>query len=110
MVVFIREIREKTFEDSVFNSDETNIQIILHDGQNFAIKVDNEIKYSYVVSGDMGITMIVMLGGGSIFEMPVIIFQNDQCSHLIKSVPENVPEVCYESDPKGWMDTRVFKE
>lgn len=64
------------------------------------------------MSGDVGMTMMVMLGGGlrSRFEIPMMIFQNDRCSYPMQGVPDTVPGVCYSSGPKGRMDTRVFEE
>ena len=75
------------------------------------MKGDTEVKYSDVVSGDMGMTMMVMLGCGSKprFEIPMIIFQNDRCAHPIHDVLDNIPGVCYLSGPKGLVDTRVFE-
>ena len=109
----MRGFSEKTLdEDCVFNADETHFSVNLDDGHTLAMKGDTEVKYSDVVNGDMGMTMMVMLGGGSKprFEIPLIIFQNDRCSHPIRGVPDTVPGVCYRSGPKGWMDTRVFEE
>lgn len=99
-------------EECIFNADETHFCINLDDGHTLAMKGDKEVKYSDVVSGDMGMTMMVTLGGGSKprFEIPMMIFQNDRCSHPIQGVPDTVPGVCYRSGPKGWMDTRVFEE
>lgn len=99
-------------EDCLFNADETHFSVNLDDGHTLAMKGDKNVKYSDVVSGDMGMTMMVMLGGGSKprFEIPMIIFQNYRCSYPIQGIADNVPGVCYRSGPKGWMDTRVFEE
>lgn len=56
-------------------------------------------------------TMIVMLNGRSRphFEIPMVIFQNDSCSHTIYCVRNNVPGLCYRSGPKVCMYTRLFE-
>lgn len=65
------------------------------------MKGDTEVKYINVFSGYMGMTMMVMLGGGSKprFEVPLIIFHNDICSHPIQGVPDSIPGVRYRSGP-----------
>lgn len=52
-------------EECVFNADETHFYVNLDDGHTLAMKGDTAIKYSDVVSGDMGMKMMVMLGGAS---------------------------------------------
>lgn len=56
-----------------------------------------EVKYSEVVSGDVAMNMMVMLGGGSKAHMDIrtIFFQNDRCSYPIQGVPENVPGIAF---------------
>ena len=62
----MRGFSEKTLdEDCVFNADETHFSVNLDDGHTLAMKGDTEVKYSDVVNGDMGVTMMVMLGRGS---------------------------------------------
>lgn len=99
-------------EDNVFNADETHFVVDLHDCRTLAMKGDTEVKFADVVSGDVGMTMMIMLGGGSRarLEIPFMIFQNERCSYPIQGVPDNVTGVCYRSGPKGWMDSRVFAE
>lgn len=96
----------------VFNADETHFVVDLNDGRTLAMKGDTDVKFADVVSGDVGMTMMVMLGGGSRshLEVPFMIFQNERSSYPIQGVPDNIPGVCYRSGPKGWMDSRVFTE
>lgn len=109
----MRGFKDKTFdEDCVFNADETHFCVNLDDGRTLAMKGDTGVKYSDVVSGDVGMTMMFMLGGGTKprFEIPMVIFQNNRCSHPIQGVPDSVPGFYYHSGPKAWMDTPVFEE
>lgn len=72
-------------EDSIFNADETHFVVDLHDRRTLAIKGDTDVKYSDVVSGDIGMTMIFMLGGCSKarLELPRIILQRKTSSYHI---------------------------
>lgn len=73
----MRGFSEKTFdEDCVFSADEAHFSVNLDDGHTLAANGDTDVKYSDVVNGDMGATMIVMLERGSkpLFEIPFIIF------------------------------------
>lgn len=57
----MRGFKEKTFDEyCVFNSDVTHVSVNLDDGVTLAKKGDTWVKYSDVVSGDMGMTMMVM--------------------------------------------------
>lgn len=74
-------------EDCAFNDDETHFSVNDDNGHTLAMKGDTEVKYSDVVSEAMGMTIMVMLGGGSKprFEMPLIFFV--RCDWRIRSVP-----------------------
>lgn len=99
-------------ENFVYNADETHFVVDLNDGKTLAMKGDKDVSFADVVSGDVGMTMMVLLGGGCKAHLgaPFIIFQNDRSSYPIQGVPDNIPGVCYRSGPKGWMDSRVFSE
>lgn len=99
-------------ENFMFNADETHFVVDLNDGRTLAMKGDTNVKFADVVSGDVGMTMMVMLGGGchAYLGVAFMIFQNDRSSYPIQGVPDNVPGACYRSGPKGWMDSRVFTE
>lgn len=99
-------------EGVVYNADETHFVVDLNDGRTLAMKGDKDVKFADVVSGDVGMTMMVLLGGGATAHLglPFMIFQNKLGSYPIQGVPDNVPGVCYRSGKKGWMDSRVFAE
>jgi len=71
---------------------------------------DEEVEFCDLVSGDKGMTVMVMLGGGpqSWLEIPFMLFQNQLSAYPIKGVPDSIPGVCYRPGPRGWMERRVF--
>lgn len=73
-------------------------------------KGDTHIKYAYVVSGDGGMTMMVIISGGldSCIEPPFKVFQNRGRTYSIRGVPDDVPEVSYRRGTKGWMDRIIM--
>lgn len=99
-------------EESFYIADETNFVVDIKDGRNLDIKGDIEVKLSDVVSGDVGMKIMVMIGRGSKahLEIPFIIFQKERRSYNIQGVQDIVPGVCYQSGQKGWMCTRIFLE
>lgn len=59
-----RGFSKKMFDvDCVFNADKTNYSVNLDDGHTLAMKGNTEVKYSDVVNGDMGMTIMVMIEG-----------------------------------------------
>lgn len=84
----------------------------LNNGGTLSMKGDVDFKFSDVFNGDQGMTMMVMLGGGSksSIGVPFMIFQNPNSSYPILGVADNIPGVVYRSGPRCWMDSRVFCE
>ena len=41
-------------------------------------------------------------------ETPFLVFKNDRSPYPIRVVSDSVPGVCYRSQPKSWVDRRVF--
>lgn len=78
-----------------------------NDGQKLAMKGGSKVKFADVVSGDQRINMMFMLGG---CHNAGICVQNVACSYRIRGIPDKIPGVWYRTDPKGWMDRRVFPE
>ena len=108
-----REFQSKTLnEDDVMNADETHFVINMHNHKTLCNRGDEEVKYADVVSGDEGMTMLVLLTGGrnSTIQPPFMTFKNDNSSYPIRGVPDDVPGVSYRTEPKGWMDSRMFGE
>lgn len=54
----------ESMEEDKFNSDETNLVIQLHDNRTLDHKGDKSVKYAELVSGDGGMTLMVMIYGG----------------------------------------------
>lgn len=61
----------------------TNFSVILDDGRTLVMNGDTDAKYSDFASGDMGMTVMVVLNGGPKpqFEISMITLRNDRCSH-----------------------------
>jgi len=97
-------------EDLVSNADETHFVFNMDNGRSIEFRGDSTVKYSDIVAGDEGITMMVHILGGrnARVECPFLIFQNQRRSYRIRNVPDNVPGVRYRSQPKGWMDGDTF--
>lgn len=56
--------------------------------------------------------MAIRVTGGvhARIEVSMPIFQNGNCSHPIRGVPDDAACACYHSGRKGWMDAGVFVE
>lgn len=69
----------------MLNPDETHFCVNLDDGRTLAVKGETGVKYSDVMSGAIGMTLMIMLGGGMkpCFEIPMVTLQHDRCSHPI---------------------------
>lgn len=82
----------------------------MDNGKTLGFRGDNDVKYADVVSGGMGMTMVVRLTGGpgSTICPPFMIFQNPNCSYPIRGVPDDIPGVSYRSAKKGFMTKDVW--
>lgn len=99
-------------KQSVFNADETHYVIDNSDGRTLAMKGDQPIKFRDVVSGDEGMVMMVLLGGSLRLHLrvPMTLFQKRAGSYQFRGFPDDVPEPCYRTGPKEWMNRRVLLE
>lgn len=90
--------------------DETHFVVNTDDGATLEARGAAVMKYHDVVSGGEGMTLVVVLPGGSRAGLmaPTVIFQNDKRSHPIRGLADDVPGVAYRSGPKGWMHRQVF--
>lgn len=99
-------------EDCVFNSNETHFAVYLSNGRTLSMKEETNVTFVDVVSGDVGITMMVFLGGVSKAQMglPFMIFKKYNCSCPIRGFLDNVPRFFNRTGPMGLIDVRVFGE
>jgi DDE superfamily endonuclease len=99
-------------ENLVENVDETHFVINMDNGKTLGFRGDNDVKYADVVSGGIGMTMVVRLTGGpgSTICAPFMIFQNASDSYPIRGVPDNIPGVSYRTAKKGFMTKKVWLE
>ncbi|GMF41526.1 unnamed protein product [Phytophthora fragariaefolia] len=113
VVVWMRDFTSgKLNEDTVENMDETNFVIDFADDKTLGLVGQKQIKYADVVSGGEGMTMVVRISGGANARVhpPMMIFTNSNCSYPIHGIPDSMPGVSYRSSPKGWMNTKNFRE
>ena len=70
------------------------------------------MKYAEVISGGDSMTMVIRISGGrrSMIEAPMLIFTNSGSNYSIRGLEDNIPEVCYRTGLKGWMDQALFAE
>jgi hypothetical protein len=99
-------------EDNVENGDETHFCINLDNGRTLGFIGDEHVKYADVVSGGIGMTMILRITGGknAYIRPPFMIFQNSNCSYPMRNLPDNIPCVSYRTGPRGWMYRRFMAE
>lgn len=66
---------------------------ITNDRRTLALRGDENIQFADVVRAYEGMTMLVMLGGGTRKEMaaPILLFMNPACSYPFQGVNYNVP-------------------
>ena len=97
-------------ENLVCNLNETHFIINCDNGRTLGFRGDENVKYADVVSGGVGMTMMVLVTGGSrsTIGAPMMIFQNQNRSYLIQGVPDDVVGACYRTGPKGWNDMQVI--
>lgn len=85
------------------NIDEMHIIINLDNGKTFGLFGAQEGKYTDIMSGVQGITMLVRPAGGlnSKIMSAFLIFQNANRSYSIRRISDDIPGVCYRKEPKG---------
>lgn len=100
---------ESIDEEVLFKADETHFVADLNYGRKLSMKGDESVEFADVVCGDVGMTMIFILEGGSRSNLgvPFINFQNDRSSYTIQGVPQNTHGVCYRSGPNICMDSHM---
>lgn len=80
-------------EDTVFNMDETHFVINMDDGKTLALWGEKSIRYSDVVNGREGMTMVVKIRGGpsARLEIPMLIFHNKRPAFRCAICPTQPP-------------------
>lgn len=78
----------KLQEDLVENADETHFVFDMDNGHTVGLRGDEQVKYSDVLSGDEGVTMMVRITGGVNASIPpMLVFKNPNSSYPIRGVP-----------------------
>lgn len=89
----------KLDENYTENVDQTRFIVHLDEGIFLGFQGQEEVKYAAVTSGDEDMTMMVGVSGGvhSNLKVSFMIFNNKDRKYPIRSVPENIPGVCYRT-------------
>ena len=96
-------------EDCMANMDETRFIINMDNCRTLGFRGDDNVKYADVVSGTTGMTMVVLLSGGTRSNIcpPCMIFINKDSNYPIRGVPDDVTGVSYRTAKKGFMPRDV---
>lgn len=99
-------------DDLVLNINETHFVINMDDEKTLEMKGATSVKYHDVVSGGEGVTLELTLRGKSrvSIEVLMLIFHNTNRSYPIAGLSDKVAGVAYRTEPRGWIDRRVFSE
>ncbi|KAL0229044.1 hypothetical protein GEMRC1_013664 [Eukaryota sp. GEM-RC1] len=103
---------EELSDNLMVNFDETHFIINSDNGKTLGFVGDDKVRYSDVVSGGEGMTMVVRIVGGlrGKVHIPFMIFKNPRSSYPINTLDDNVRGVAYRSSPKGFMNGYIFNE
>ena len=84
----------------------THFVINCDNGRTIDFRGDTEVKYADVVSGDIGMTIMVYITGVSRARIgaPIMIFPNPSQSYPINGLQDDVPGASYRSRLKCWND------
>ena len=99
-------------ENLTDNLDETYFVINVDNGQTLGFRGDSTVRYIEVVSGGDFMTMVIQTSRGrrAMIEAPMLIFTNTNGNYPIQGLEDNIPGVCYQMGPKGWMDQTIFPQ
>jgi hypothetical protein len=94
------------------SQDETHFVINMDNGRTLGLSEDKSVRYQDAVSGGQDMTMMVRISGGkgAAVRLPLLVIQNGRRSYPMKGGPGDVPGVPYRTQPKGWVDGKVFLE
>ena len=105
-----------SFQSSLFNEnlmeniDETHFSINMDNGKTLGFCGDTIVKYADVVAGGEAMTIVVRNSGGRSIniEAPMLIFTNLNSNYPIRTLHDNIPGVCHQTSPKGWINQSLF--
>ncbi|KAL0224156.1 hypothetical protein P9112_003546 [Eukaryota sp. TZLM1-RC] len=96
----------------ICNFDETHFRINMDNNKTLGFIDDEEVRYTDVVSGSQGMTLVVKLTGGpnARIDVPFLIFQNQSESYPIRNLQDSDPQVAYRTAKKDFMTSQKFAE
>lgn len=68
------------------------------------------ITYAELSSGRDKFTVCVRVSGGTQckIECTMLVFRNGHRNYSTAGLPDDIPGICYRTQPKGWMDQKLF--
>ncbi|KAL2643484.1 hypothetical protein R1flu_011071 [Riccia fluitans] len=89
-------------ENLIENMDNMHFMINMDNGKTLGFRGNEEVKYADVISGGVGMTMVVKITGGpnAKIGVPFMIFKNKDETHPIRRVPDDRTDVCYRTTKK----------
>ncbi|KAL0217568.1 hypothetical protein RCL1_008149 [Eukaryota sp. TZLM3-RCL] len=84
----------------------------MDNNKTLGFKGDETVKYVDVVSGSVGLTMVVKIQGGiaAKIDKPMLIFTNAGSTYPIRGTPDTVEWVTYRTSPKGFMNGTILAQ
>jgi hypothetical protein len=115
---FYLDVLHMSFSNGTFNEnlmeniDEAHFVVNMNNMRTLGFRGDTIISYAEVVSGGDSMTMVIRISGGrcSMIEVSMLIFTTSSGKYPIRGLDDNIPELCYRTGPKGWMDQTLFVE
>ena len=97
-------------ENMMENIEETHCVLNCDNARTLGFWGDTHVMYADVMRGGESTTLGDRISGGrrSAIEDPMLIFTNAGRSFPMKSIPDNISGVTYQTCPKGWMDRTLF--
>lgn len=74
-------------------------------GKTLCFRGEILVKYAELKSGGEGMNMIVRISGGvnAFFQNPFMIRKNKDSNYPIRGCSDDVPGVCYRTEPMRWI-------
>ncbi|OWZ03895.1 hypothetical protein PHMEG_00024295 [Phytophthora megakarya] len=98
--------------DQQYTMDESHFIIDLDDGKTLDFRDADKVKYRSIFSGREGITMCVLLRGGSDVKRlySMLIFKNKGFNYPIQGLPDAVDGISDRSSPSAFINNNIMQE
>lgn len=98
-------VKKAVDENNLGNADETHFLINMDNGRTLVYAESHDVKYSGVLSGGDGMTMVLQLSSGRDVrnETPFMVFMKKDRYYPIRRFPDTLDSVAYRTGPKDWL-------